>query len=236
MLKCILIDDEPNAISLLDLLISDATNWQVTARCYNGLEALQAIKTSQVDFIFLDINMPLLNGMELAALLPKDIKIVFTTAYSEYAAESYLHEALDYILKPVTLKRFLAAQQKIEAWFSNAEQTGHALNGNPNSGYFFVKHGKSLQKVQLQDILYIEGDKEYIRLVTATAQLLVYRRLKEAEEQLKYPFVRVHNSYIINMEKMENFTDNHIGIAGQKIPVSSKYRNQFMGYLNNKLF
>lgn len=235
MLKCILIDDEPNAINLLDLLIAEATNWQVVARCYNGLEALQAIKLNQVDLIFLDINMPQLNGMELAALLPKNIKIVFTTAYSEYAAESYLHNALDYILKPVTLKRFLATQQKIEAWFSNLD-TAPVLSDQLSPEYFYVKSGKGLQKISLKEILYVEGDKEYVKLVTAKESLLVYRRLKQVEEQLPAPFIRVHNSYIVNLDKMEKYSDNHIIISEQRIPVSDKYRNQFMAYLNNKLF
>lgn len=256
MLKCILIDDEPNAINLLGLLIAEATNWQVAARCYNGLEALQAIKVNQPDLIFLDINMPQLNGLELAALLPKNIKIVFTTAYSEYGAESYLHDALDYILKPITLKRFLATQHKIEAWFSNIDNApvinsvkpvgkstqhiGNSIKPLGNSiqpvEYFYVKAGNGLQKILLKEILYIEGDKEYIKLVTAKDSLLVYRRLKQVEEQLKYPFIRVHNSYIANMEKMEKYADNHIIIAGQRIPVSDKYRSQFMAYLNDKLF
>ncbi len=236
MLKCIIIDDEPNAVNLLDLLIAEATNWQIIARCYNGLEALQSIRANKVDFIFLDVNMPQLNGMELAALLPKDIKIVFTTAYSEYAAESYLFDALDYMLKPITLKRFLAAQQKIESWFSNLKQPDSTLTTNQQNDHLFVKTGKSLQKVLLQDILYIEGDKEYIKLVTVKDEFLVYRRLKEVEEQLKFPFVRVHNSYIINMEKMDKYLDNHIIVAGQRISVSGKYRGQFMNYLNTKLF
>lgn len=244
MLRCIIVDDEPNAISLLDLLISEATDWQVVARCYNGLEALQASKMMKADLIFLDVNMPLLNGIELATLLPAGIKIVFTTAYSEYAAESYLLDALDYMLKPVTLKRFLATQQKIETWFLNAEKRTHHTTDLPEPGlinpetsaYLFVKTGKSLQKVLLKDILYIEGEKEYIRLVTVQEELLVYRRLKEVEEQLNYPFIRVHNSYIVNLEKMDKFLDNHILIGGRRIPVSNKYRISFIAQLNNKLF
>lgn len=245
MLKCIIVDDEPNAISLLDLLISEATDWQVAAKCYNGLEALQAIKAHHtVDFIFLDINMPQLNGMELAALLPAGIKIIFTTAYSEYAAESYLHNALDYVLKPITLKRFLATQQKIEAWFASSVQDKSAaaaaavtaIASTTPPDHLFVKTGKSLQKVFLQDVLYIEGEKEYIRLVTDKEELLVYRRMKEVEEQLQYPFIRVHNSYIVNMEKMVKLIDNHILIAGKRIPVSDKYRVQFMKHVNHKLF
>lgn len=244
MLRCIIVDDEPNAINLLDLLISEATDWQVVARCYNGLEALQASKMHKADLIFLDVNMPLLNGIELASLLPSEIKIVFTTAYTEYAAESYLLDSLDYILKPVTLKRFLATQQKIERWFSNAgNQIDHktelqetSLINAESVAYLFVKTGKSLQKILLENIFYIEGEKEYIRLVTTQEELLVYRRLKEVEQQLNYPFIRVHNSYIVNLEKMDKFLDNHILINGRKIPVSNKYRVPFMAHLNNKLF
>lgn len=244
MLRCIIVDDEPNAINLLDLLISEATDWQVVARCYNGLEALQASKIHKADLIFLDVNMPLLNGIELASLLPSEIKIVFTTAYTEYAAESYLLDSLDYILKPVTLKRFLATQQKIERWFSNTgNQIDHKIELQETSlinaesvAYLFVKTGKSLQKILLENILYIEGEKEYIRLVTTQEELLVYRRLKEVEQQLNYPFIRVHNSYIVNLEKMDKFLDNHILINGRKIPVSNKYRVPFMAHLNNKLF
>lgn len=244
MLRCIIVDDEPNAINLLDLLISEATDWQVVARCYNGLEALQASKMHKADLIFLDVNMPLLNGIELASLLPSEIKIVFTTAYTEYAAESYLLDSLDYILKPVTLKRFLATQQKIERWFSNTgNQIDHKIELQETSlinaesvAYLFVKTGKSLQKILLENIFYIEGEKEYIRLVTTQEELLVYRRLKEVEQQLNYPFIRVHNSYIVNLEKMDKFLDNHILINGRKIPVSNKYRAPFMAHLNNKLF
>jgi len=237
MLKCIIADDEPNAIALLELLISEATDWQVVAKCYNGLEALQAVKANKADLIFLDINMPQLNGMELAALLPADIKIIFTTAYSEYAAESYLHDALDYVLKPVTLKRFLATQQKTETWFmNNAERKPILKPVAEAADHLFVKTGKRLQKVFMADILYIEGEKEYIKLVTTKQELLVYKRMKMIEEQLVHPFIRVHNSFIVNLDKIDQFTNNHILISGQRIPVSDKYRLRFTQYLNNKLF
>jgi two-component system LytT family response regulator len=241
MIKCIIADDEPNAVSLLELLIGEATGWQVVARCYNGLEALQAAKTTGADLIFLDINMPQLNGMELAALLPRNIIIVFTTAYAEYAAESYLLDALDYVLKPITLKRFLSAQQKIETYFSAIKQDSPAKVAIATeevvaADYLFVKTNKTHQKVHLQNILYIEGDKEYIRLITTTGELLVFKRMKTIEEQLSHPFIRVHNSYIVNLEHMEKFADNHIIVADARIPVSDKYRARFLEYLNGKLF
>src|SRR3569833_1665483 len=104
---CFFIDDEPNVVNLLEILIHQTTDWQLMGKCYDALEALAFLKKNKVDFIFLDINMPQLTGMELAALLPNETKIVFTTAFSEYAAESYSFQTVDYLMKPITLKRFL---------------------------------------------------------------------------------------------------------------------------------
>src|SRR5438445_8223096 len=120
-LRCLIVDDEPNAVNLLEMFIQQNTGWQILAKCYNAKEALHFLKTQPADLIFLDINMPQLTGMEMASLLPKETKIVFTTAYSEYAADSYHFQTIDYLLKPITLKRFYTALQKIEAHFSMPE-------------------------------------------------------------------------------------------------------------------
>src|ERR1700753_1038958 len=129
------------------------------------------MKTQTPDFIFLDINMPQLTGMELAGLLPNETKIVFTTAYSEYAAESYTFQTIAYLLKPITLKRFLAAMQKIEAYFSS-HSNGEKATLPTGQEYFFVKSGKELRKMLLEDILYFEGEKAYVRVVTTAVLLL----------------------------------------------------------------
>jgi DNA-binding LytR/AlgR family response regulator len=179
--------------------------------------------------------MPQLTGMELAAILPKETKIVFTTAYSEYAAESYTFQTIDYLLKPITLKRFLTSTQKIESYFGNRESVDNPVSA-PEKEYFFVKSGKTLSKIRLEDILYFEGEKEYVRLVTITGHLLIYRRLKDIEEQLPLPFVRVHNSYIVNTKQLEKIQDNHIFIAGKQIPVSEKFKADFMAVIQQRMF
>jgi DNA-binding LytR/AlgR family response regulator len=234
-LSCIIIDDEPNAVNLLEILIQQSTQWQLKAKCYNALEALAFLKSNKVDFIFLDINMPHLTGMELAGLLPPQTKIVFTTAYSEYAAESYTYQTIDYLLKPITLKRFLAAMQKIESYFNKSEPVAQ-IQADTNQDYFFVKSGKAFRKILLDEILYFEGEKEYVRLVTAQEQLLIYRRLKDIEEQLLPPFVRVHNSYIVNTKQLIKIQDNHIYIADKHIPVSEKFKDRFMAVINKRVF
>lgn len=233
-LNCVIIDDEPNAVDLLDMLVKQTTGWQVQARCYDALEAMAFLKKHPVDFIFLDINMPQLTGMELATLLP-ETKIVFTTAYAEYAADSYNFKTIDYLLKPITLKRFLSAQQKIEHYFSTSTNTP-AESAGATEGYFFVKSGKVLRRILLQEILYFEGEKEYVRLVTAGEQILMNRRLKEIEEQLQLPFARVHNSYIVNIRQLHKIQDNHIFIGAKQIPISEKYREPFMAVIQDKLF
>src|SRR5471030_667401 len=145
-LSCIIIDDEPDAIALVELLIKQSTTWALKAKCYNALEALAFLKMNQVDFIFLDINMPKLTGMELATLLPPRTQIVFTTAYSEYAFESYTFQTIDYLLKPITLKRFLASVQKIEQFFLKYEP-GQQPATEQSHGFFFVKSGTVLRKI-----------------------------------------------------------------------------------------
>lgn len=234
-LSCMIIDDEPNAVGLLTVLIKETTNWNLAASCYNALEALSFLKKNTVDFIFLDINMPLLSGMELAELLPQHIKIVFTTAYTEYAAESYNYQTIDYLLKPITLKRFLAAIKKIEFYFQNPNQNAPYKEDN-NDEYFFVKSGKVLSKISLASILYFEGEKEYVRLVTSTEQLLIYKRLKDIEDQLKLPFIRVHNSYIVNIKQLQKIQDNHLYIGDKQIPISDKFRDHFMTLIKERIF
>jgi len=168
-------------------------------------------------------------------LLPKETKIVFTTAYSEYAAESYTFQTIDYLLKPITLNRFLSSTQKIEAHFTN-HQIADITPSTTGKEYFFVKSGKILSKIRMEDILYFEGEKEYVRLVTTTERILIYRRLKEIQEQLTLPFIRVHNSYIVNTRQISKIQDNHIYIAGKQIPLSEKFKSDFMTVIQQRLF
>ncbi|SEW49852.1 LytR/AlgR family response regulator transcription factor [Chitinophaga arvensicola] len=232
-LKCMIVDDEPNAVSLLELHIAQTTDWQVVARCYDALEALTFLKSHKADLIFLDINMPRLDGMELAALLPPEMKIVFTTAYTAYAAASYNFPTIDYLLKPITLKRFLAARQKIESAFIPA-RIPEASVPKQTEDYYFVKTGKTLLQIRLSELLYLEGEKEYVRIVTIREEVLVYKRLKEMAEQLTVPFIRVHNSYIVNTSRIDKVQENHVFIGDKRIPLSDKFRPAFMALIQQR--
>ena len=249
--RCLIVDDEPNAVNLLGMFIQQNTGWEITGKCYDAREALAFLKTHPVDLVFLDINMPHLTGMEMAALLPPSTGIVFTTAYSEYAADSYGFHTIDYLLKPITLKRFYAAMQKIDSWFARPETLSVTGPKTPNAEttpaagaaplaaeaeYFFIKSGRMLHKVLLKDILYFEGEKEYARLVTPAQRLLIYRRLKDIEEQLSASFARVHNSYIVNIARLDSIRDNHVFIGAKQIPISEKFREAFMNRIKERVF
>ena len=222
-----IVDDEPGAVNLLEVLIQQATGWQLVSKCYNALEAIAFLKNNEVDLVFMDINMPLINGMELAALLPEKNGIVFTTAYSEYAAQSYTYNTLDYLLKPIVLSRFLASVQKIEHHFRNEPTSDE---------YFFIKSGTELRKILLSEILFFESRKEYVNVVTATFDILTYRRLKDIEEQLPSSFVRVHQSYIVNLNQLVKIRDNHIHIGETRIPIGDKFRDRLMELVRKRTF
>ena len=230
-----IVDDEPNAVNLLEVLIGQSTSWQLLAKCYNALEAIDFLKDNTVDLIFLDINMPLLTGMELAGLLSGETAIVFTTAHFEHAAESYSFNTIDYLLKPITLKRFLAATKKIEVYFQ-ARMPVTDKPAETGNEYFFVKSGTELRKILLPEVLFFESRKEYVRVVTQAFEVLTYRRLKDIEAQLNMPFARVHNSYIVNIRQMDKIQDNHIHIGDMQIPIGEKFRDGLMEMIRKKTF
>lgn len=234
-LKCIIVDDEPNAVNLLEVLIGQTTGWQLLAKCLNALEAISFLKNNSIDLVFLDIEMPLLNGMELAGLLSTDTAIVFTTAYKEHAADSYSFNTIDYLLKPITLKRFIASTKKIETHFQNLLPPERRDADNEDS-YFFAKTGTELRKILLNEILYFESQKEYVKIVTSGFEVLTYRRLKDIEAQLKPPFTRVHNSFIVNIRQLTRIQASSIYIGDKQIPISDKFKDELMAIIQKRTF
>jgi DNA-binding LytR/AlgR family response regulator len=230
-----IVDDEPNAVNLLEVLIGQSTGWQLVAKCYNALEAIAFLKNNTVDLVFLDINMPLLTGMEMAGLLSEETAIVFTTAHFEHAAESYSFNTIDYLLKPITLRRFLAAVKKVETYFEPRIPVT-SREAEKENEYFFAKSGTELRKILLNEILFFEAQKEYVRIVTQSFEILTYRRLKDIEAQLTMPFARVHHSYIVNIRQLSKIQANHIHIGERQIPIGEKFRDGLMALIQKKTF
>jgi len=227
-IKCAIVDDEPGAVTLLEILITLIPSWQLVRKFYSATEALAFLSENPIDLVFLDINMPKINGIDVARCLPPHTHIVFTTAHAEHALESYNVNTIDYLLKPITETRFLLAAKKINEYFRDDH------GEKKTEEFWFVKTGKTFRKILRKDILYFEGEKEYARLVTGGEQILVYKRLKELEEELAPGFQRIHQSYIVNLSQIDAIEDNHVKIRNKRLPISNKFRNAFMAMVQNK--
>ena len=228
-IRCMIIDDEPLAVNLLVEYIGQVPSLSLDQKCYNALEALEYLKTKKADLIFLDINMPQVSGMQLATLFPAGQLFIFTTAYAEFAVESYEKNAVDYLLKPITFDRFLRAVNKAVSMIQSAPVIG------TQDQKLFLKTGRTIVQLEYGDVWWIEGLKDYMVFHTAKGKHIVYKRMKELEESLPAQFSRVHNSYIINRDHLLKIEDNQVCIGDQRIPVSEKYREAFFAKVNYRL-
>ena len=230
-----IVEDEPHAMQLLEDYITKTPFLKLETKCYDAMAAVSFLGNHAVDVIFLDINMPLLTGIEMAAMVPKDQKIIFTTAYSEYALDSFEYHVVDYLLKPITFKRFIQAVNKLQS-FTSAEQIQQEETiADATTDYLFVKSGKQVHKIEYAAIYYLEALKEYIAIHTVKEKILVYKRMKEVAESLPAQFVRIHNSYIVNIQHIKNIDSNMVLIQEQRLPVSNSYRELFQQRINEKM-
>lgn len=217
-IKCLIVDDEELARTLLKTYIDKLDFLELVGSFENPVDAVHILKDKIIDVIFLDIQMPELKGTDFAKIIDTKTKIIFTTAYSEYALEGFDLNALDYLLKPITFERFLQAVDKV-----NIETTGQEIT---------VKSGYDLHKLQYDDILYIESDSEYVTYYTKDRKIVSNQRLKVLEEELpKNTFMRVHRSYIINKNKVTSLKGRDLLIGKVKIPVSDSYYERVKGDL-----
>jgi two-component system, LytTR family, response regulator len=226
---CLVVDDEPLAIDLLENHIRQTTFLKAVGRCYNAMEAMAFLEKNKVDLIFLDINMPHLTGMQLKSFLPDNQRVIFTTAYSEFAIESYEKNAFDYLLKPISFERFMKSVLRLKEEVEN-KTVKESVNSQ-----FFIKSGKEIIQLNFDEILYIEGLGDYVNIVTKERKITTYRRMKELEEILPTQFQRVHLSFIINIEKITKIVDNQVVINESKIAVSDKYREEFTKKISGML-
>lgn len=236
ILNCLIIDDEPLALDLLESYISKTPFLKLTGRYSSALQALQSLSTDNtVQLIFLDIQMPDLNGMEFAKLVDKQTRIILTTAFSEYAIDSYKINALDYLLKPFSYTDFLTAAKKAIDWFeitTSAEQ-----NSDKTLSGFFVRSEYQLIQVQFDELLYIEGLKDYVKIYCENKPkpILTLMNMKAVEELIPAnQFIRVHRSYIVNRNKITKIDKNRIVIGKQEIPIGNTYRKSFIEIIEGK--
>ncbi|MGJ8737872.1 LytR/AlgR family response regulator transcription factor [Zobellia laminariae] len=219
-IKCIVVDDEELARGLLKAYINRLDFLTLIAEVANPLDALQIMKEERIDVLFLDIQMPEIKGTDFAKLVPEHTQVIFTTAYSEYALEGFELNALDYLLKPITFERFLAAVNKAKP---NQKEVGPEKISS-GSDSITVKSGYDLHKIKYEDILYIESDSEYVNFYLGDKKLMSLQSLKKLLDILPEDrFMRVHRSYIINRNKVTALKGRDIYIGDKEIPVSAQY-------------
>ncbi len=240
-LTCWIIDDEPLAIELLESYVAKTPFLKLTGSYSSAIEAMQDATTKSVDVIFLDIQMPEITGMEFARFVKEETRIIFTTAFSEYALEGYRVDALDYLLKPISYNKFLEATKKAVKWFEmkeSAQSGDHAPTSQQELEQMFVKADHKLIRVLFKDILYIEGWKDYVKihLQNKSNPILSLMNMKGLEEALpSSKFIRIHRSFIIQKNKIESISKNRVTIAGKELPIGESYKHEFNRAINGPL-
>jgi two-component system, LytTR family, response regulator len=231
---CLIVEDEPLARNLLTEYVKKVPFLNLVKSCSNPMEALEVLRNNPVDILFLDIQMPEITGITLLKILQKKPLVILTTAYSEYALESYELDVVDYLLKPVTFDRFLKAVDKASQRLSlpagplPSTIVQEKKTGEPTPDFVFVKDGTKLVKINFEDILYVEGLKDYVTIHTKVQKVVSLQRLKSLEMQLPPDrFIRIHHSYIIAVKAIDAVHKGEVQIGNTMIPISDTYRKAF---------
>ena len=232
-MRCLLIDDEPPALKVLQSHIAQIDGLEVAGLCSNAVEAIKVLHQKTVDVMFLDIKMPMILGTEFLRNLSHPPKVIFVTAYRDYAVEGFELDAVDYLVKPVSFERFLKAIDKLQRNVAGkALREEKVYQPNPEA-FVYLKANKVTQKIFVNDILYIESWKDYVKLFfTGGKQLLVKQSISAMENLLSnQQFHRVHRSYIISMDKISGYTNVSVKLQGAEIPIGRLYKKAFLNHV-----
>lgn len=232
-ITCLVVDDEPLAISVLQDYIGQLETLTLAGTCSNAVEALLFLQKNKVDLLFLDIQMPKLSGIDFLKTLPNRPKVIFTTAFREYALEGFELNVLDYLLKPIPFDRFLVA---INKYYSAGASAGTlpallvpAGQESVADHFIYLKSDKKMVKVFLREILYIESLKDYVKVKTASGEIVSYQRISYLEEKLPdRRFLRIHRAFIIATDKIRSFNSSMIEVGGKELPIGRQYKSEVM--------
>ena len=236
-IRCLIVDDEPLALDLIEDYVLKTPFLELVGKFNSPFQAIEKLQIEKIDLIFLDIQMPGLSGIDFSKLLQHGPKVIFTTAYSQYALDGFKVDALDYLVKPINYQEFLKASNKALTWFSMIEQNADSKPAETSNTSIFVKSEYKLIKVELNDILYIEGLKDYVKiyLKDQNKPILSLMSLKMLEEKLSpKQFMRIHRSFIVNLHQIVKIERNRIVFGSVYIPIADSYKDQFQEYLNKK--
>lgn len=235
-MKCIIVDDEPIARIGIEKMVGKIPSLKLSGSFENAGAAALFIKDNTVDLIFLDIQMPGINGIEFAKTIPKTTLVIFTTAFAEFAVDSYEVDAVDYLVKPIKPKRFEKAVEKAISYHSLLLSEEKSANiEEVESDFIFIKSERRHFKVHFKDILFIEGLKDYVIIQTESQRLITHMNLKTIHELLPQKmFLRANRSYIVNKDRVDSFSNNDVFIGNYEIAISNFYRDTFFGELMKK--
>ncbi|WP_422004819.1 LytR/AlgR family response regulator transcription factor [Roseivirga pacifica] len=233
--KCLIVDDEPLAREVIASYIERVEGLQLLAEVDNAVKAFDWLKKESIDLIFLDIQMPKLNGIEFLKAMHHTPKVIFTTAYREYAIESYELDVVDYLLKPVSFPRFLMAVNKMmNGQHEDATEELQSDELRTDHPYIFLKADRKMVKIYLKDILYIESLKDYVRINLPEKEVISLQKISYLEQKLPEDcFMRIHRSFIVPIKKIEAFSNNAIEIGGHELPIGRNYKEQVLAVLNS---
>lgn len=232
-IKTLIVDDEKLAVELLLAYAAKIPDLSVVGTAHNAIAAKGILQEKQVDLLFLDIQMPDLTGIQLLRMLKNPPAVVLTTAYSEFALEGYELDVLDYLLKPIEFERFYKAVSKVLAGSSSVARS---VEDPPANDYFFVKTDHQIVKVNFADILFIESLREYVRIHTPTQRIVARLAMQRLEELLPpAKFIRIHRTYIINIDAVQRIEGNLLHIGKEQLPISKGKREEFMQFLGDKV-
>jgi len=219
-MKAIIVDDEPRAIDLLKNHLSYFSSIELSATFRNGLKAFEFISKNPVDLIFLDINMPHISGISLSKILPEDIKVIFTTAYAEYAVESYEIQAIDYLVKPISLERFTKTISRILTINEQYNKKGKSM--------VHVKSGFETYRLNINEIFFLEKDGNYMNYHCKDQKIMARETIQESLQKLPNTFMQTHKSYIVNVDKIECFDKNSLKMGNKNVPISNSFRDELL--------
>lgn len=234
-IRCLLVDDEPLALDLLEGYVVKTPSLELAGRCSSAFQAMEMLDKTEVDLIFLDIQMPGLSGLEFSRSLKDGPKVIFTTAFEQYALEGFKVDAMDYLLKPVSYPEFLNTVNKAKRWFEHFEKA--AIPETRTS--IFVKADYKLVQIEFNNILYIEGLKDYVKFCLEDNEkpVLSLMSMKSLEENLpESKFMRVHRSFIVNLDKIKTIERNRIVFGKEYIPISENHKEKFQKFINERFF
>lgn len=231
-IKCLIIDDEPLAINVIKNFLVNFKNFEVAGTCKDAVEGFNFLSNQEVDVIFLDINMPTISGLDFLRSLQNPPAVVITTAYREYAVESFELDVIDYLVKPFSLQRFMKTINRIEQRGAEKESSEKSSSDDGEKAHVFFKIDKKMIKVYLDDILYIESLKDYVRIKTYDESLINHNNLVGIAEILPADdFVRIHRSYIIAINKVKAIDGNQVEIADKLLPIGRNYQKDIKNLL-----